>query len=115
MKFFIASLAFLLFKALFIMLLILTSLRQDAITIEKFSWKEEPSIIICNDSGYSKNEAEAAINFWKELGYNFKTIAYDFNCSNNFIAGFIIITTPSASSGFLEHTDRKLASTEVRF
>jgi len=47
-----------------------------------YQWDTKPKIVICPDSKVKKEDVEAALEFWKTQGFNFKTkgIYYSDHC-----------------------------------
>ena len=59
------------------------------------TWKVTPTVLICEHSPVTKEEATKAVKFWKNLGYRFFRTQYKYDplnkCLSNAPVGYIVV------------------------
>ena len=54
-------------------------------------WKEPPTLIVCEDSGFKRDHIESSVSFWRNQGYDFDMVIYRKNCITHNSHGAIVI------------------------
>ena len=82
----------------------------------EFHWQETPTLIVCEDSGFTRDDIEASVSFWRDQGYDFDMIIYRDPCETHTYQGAIVLahdkyrlsSVKSFGTTFIDHNETSI-------